>query len=590
MRKYLKTLILLPILFVSVGCSKSDKISFRCDDFTFDTYYNDSYFYLDNHEVHQEIALASHAMALATFNGNKDYALRSNYLRDLWQKEKFEHIWMSDSFYKKPETDSIGFGIASKKIEDFTLLAIAVRGGNYDAEWTSNLTLGPDGNAQGFDEASDHVIEGLTSFIANYEVTGRIKIWISGYSRAAITSNMTAGKILYRMSQSDLIDKNVSYTSDDIYAYCFEPPMGVMLPLEEVRGDLYHGIHNFLNYNDFVPLVAPYEWGFTRYGTDHYYPDRLNDIYFDDKEREKIITLYHFSYGAQNFADYTVDNWKFFDVGETRAKPNNLPRESINPSQGRFSRALIHELALTGIESRESYYAFVQDGMREIMAAVMGANDKIEKIDLKNLVKIVFEYDFIKSLIMEIEEGQTSQFAMDAQMLFLQMFGANEENFDEVQQLYTDNFVFLNLFAKAFAIRKDVMTQLLFRDNAMGIAIGHMPEVSYSFLSACDTRFLGKDACKMNDGTYQILHIQEPTSFTLVEKNLKREVFSYKEGIMKSGYLSAEKFADGSIDIYLPKNGSYEYVCDSLGLRLGSVDPVMGESDTNIILPMQGEF
>ena len=590
MRKYLKTLILLPILFVSVGCSKSDKISFRCDDFTFDTYYNDSYFYLDNHEVHQEIALASHAMALATFNGNKDYALRSNYLRDLWQKEKFEHIWMSDSFYKKPETDSIGFGIASKKIEDFTLLAIAVRGGNYDAEWTSNLTLGPDGNAQGFDEASDHVIEGLTSFIANYEVTGRIKIWISGYSRAAITSNMTAGKILYRMSQSDLIDKNVIYTSDDIYAYCFEPPMGVMLPLQEVRGDLYHGIHNFLNYNDFVPLVAPYEWGFTRYGTDHYYPDRLNDIYFDDKEREKIITLYHFSYGAQNFADYTVDSWKFFDVGEARAKPDNLPRESINPSQGRFSRALIHELALTGIESRDSYYSFVQEGMREIMAAVMGANDKIEKIDLKNLVKIVFEYDFIKSLIMEIEEDQTSQFAMDAQMLFLQMFGANEENFDEVQQLYTDNFVFLNLFAKAFAIRKDIMTQLLFRDNAMGIAIGHMPEVSYSFLSACDTRFLGKDACKMNDGTYQILHIQEPTSFTLVEKNLKREVFSYKEEIMKSGYLSAEKFADGSIDIYLPKNGSYEYVCDSLGLRLGSVDPVMGESDTNIVLPMQGEF
>ena len=82
MRKYLKTLILLPILFVSVGCSKSDKISFQCDDFKFDTYYNDSYFYLDNHEVHQEIALASHAMALATFNGNKDYALRSNYLRE----------------------------------------------------------------------------------------------------------------------------------------------------------------------------------------------------------------------------------------------------------------------------------------------------------------------------------------------------------------------------------------------------------------------------------------------------------------------------------------------------------------------------
>ena len=588
MRTRFKTLLLLPILFVSVGCSKSDKISFQCDDFTFDTYFNDSYFYLDNHEVHQEIALASHAMALATFNGNKDYSLRSNYLRDLWQKEKFEHIWMSDSFYKKPETDSIGFGIASKKIEDFTLIAIAVRGGNYDAEWTSNLTLGPSGNAQGFDEASDHVIEGLTTFVTNYEISGRIKIWISGYSRAAITSNMTAGKILYRMSQSDLINKNVNYTSDDIYAYCFEPPMGVMLPLETVRGDLYHGIHNFLNYNDFVPLVAPYEWGFTRYGTDHYYPDRLNDIYFDESEREKIITLYHFTYGAEKFAHYSVDEWKFFDVGEARATPNNLPRESVNPSQGRFSRSLIRELALTGIESRESYNAFVELGMREVMTAVMVANDKIEKIDLKNLVKIIFEYDFIKSLIMELEEDQTSQFAMDVQMLILQIFGANEDNFDEVQKLYTDNFMFFSMFAKAFAIRKDIMTQLLYRDNAMGIAIGHMPEVSYSFLSACDTRFLGKDACKLNDGSYYILHVDKPTSFTLIEKNIKKSVFSYKNGVMESKHLSAEKYADGSIDIYLPKNGEYEYLCDSLGLSLAYQDPLQDKVISNATLPMEG--
>lgn len=590
MRIKFKFLLLLPILFTSIGCSKSDKISFKCDSFTFDTYYNDSYFLLDNRNVHEEIALASHAMALATFNGNSDYSKRSQYIRKLWTDEKFENIWFNQSFYEKPGTDSIGFGVASKKIEDFTLIAVAVRGGNYDGEWVSNLTLGPEGNAKGFDEASDHVIEGITSFIDSYQIEGHIKFWISGYSRAAITSNMTAGKLLNKLNLGERISKKVVYNSDDFYAYCFEPPMGVTTTLGQARSDLYHGIHNFLNYNDFVPLVAPYEWGFVRYGTDHYYPDRLNDIYFDETEREKIISLYHFSYGAQNFAKYSVDDWKFFDVGEKRAAEHNLPRESVNPSQGRAVHALISELATTGIGSRENYVNFAEFGLREIMTAVMGLNPEIDKISLSNIVQIIFEYDFIKTLITELEEDQATQFAIDTEMLFLQIFGANDENFDTIEQLYEDNFFLLSMFAAAFRIRKDIMTQLLYRDNAMGIAIGHMPEVSYSFLSACDSRFEGKKACKLNDGSYQILHIDKPTSFTLFEKNLKKEVFSYKDGVMKSSHLAAEKFADGSIDIYLPKNGSYEYICDSLGLSLGYQDPLLGESLAIAELPQQGEF
>ena len=594
MRIKFKIVLLIPFLFSSAGCSKADKISFQSNDFTFDTYYNDSYFLLDNREVHEEIALASHAMALATFNADEDYFTRSRYLRDLWEKEHFETIWMNQSFYEKPTTDSIGYGIASKHInledQKFTLLAIAVRGGNYDGEWASNVTLGQSGDAQGFSEASDMVVKGIQEFIVNHNVEGNIKIWISGYSRAAITSNMTAGKILNKLSVNELISSNVTYTSDDIYAYCFEPPMGVQTSLEQARNDLYHGIHNFLNYNDFVPLVAPNEWGFTRYGVDHYYPDRLNDIYFDATEREKIISLYHFTYGAQNFAEYTVDNWKFFDVGEEVAKPFNLPRESVHPSQGRFSRTFIKELALNGIEDRETYYNFVQDGLRELMAAIMGANPNIDKIELGNIVQIIFEYNFIKALIMELNENQSSQFAMDVEMLFLQIFGANQQNFELIEDLYGKNFFFFGMFCEAFEIRKDILTQLLYRDNAMGIAIGHMPEVSYSFLSACDSRFMGDKKCTLNDGTYNVLHIDKPTSFSLFEKNLKKEVFSYKDEVMSSNYLSAEKFADGSIDVYLPKNGAYEYICQSDGISISNVDPVQGEVDSTTILPLTGEF
>lgn len=591
MRLIFKIGILLPLLVTNVSCSSSKKISFQCDNFTFDTYYNDSYFNSNNRELNEGIALASHAMALATFNGDEDYTARSKYLNNLWQKEGFSNIWMSDSFYTKPETDSIGFGISSKHITDFTVIAIAVRGGNYDGEWASNFTIGETGDAQGFNEASDKVVEEISNYITKFNIEGHIKIWISGYSRAAITSNMTAGKILKKLSVGEYLSNKVTYTSDDFYAYCFEPPMGVQISLDSARSDLFHGIHNFLNYNDFVPLVAPFEWGFTRYGTDHYYPDRINDIYFDATEREKIISLYHFTYGAQDFANYSVDNWKFFDVGEKKAAEHNLPRESINPSQGRFSRTLIHEVAINGFMDRGTYAHSIQNGLRDLLATTYGLNEDIGKIDLSSLVDIIFEYDFIKTLILELEEERSADFAMDVQMLFLQIFGANEENFDAVNELYYANFALFFLLPQAFNIRKDILAQLLYRDNAMGIAVGHMPEVSYSFLCACTHQFMGNKACKFNDGSYETLHIQSPKSFSLFEKGLKKTVFSYKDGIMSSDCVSAEKFADGSINIYLPKNGKYEYIADSLGVYLGHNDPLEGEIPTNSVLsPTAGEF
>lgn len=582
MRIKFKFLFALPLLLSVTSCSSSDKISFQCSDYTFETYYNDKYFMGDNSVVSEEVALASHAMALATFNGNPDYTKRSFYLRDLWKKEGFETIWFNDSFYEKPGTDTIGFGIASKTVQilggTYSLIAIAVRGGNYDGEWTSNLTIGDSGDAKGFSEARDQVITGLVNFINNYKIEGNIKIWISGYSRAAITSNMVAGKILTDMKDGTYLTDKVSYRKQDIYAYCFEPPMGAYVPIEEARSDLYQGIHNFLNYNDFVPLVAPNEWGFVRFGTDHYYPDRLTDINFDETEREKMISLYHFTYGADKFPKYTVDDWKFFNAGDELSKEHNLPIESVNPSQGRFSRALIHEVAMEGIGSRYVYYFAIEAGLRELMKTVMGYNDEIGEIDFSNLINVIFQYDFIVNLLNELKEGRSADFAEDIQPLFLQIFGANEKNIDVLTDLYLKNIILFSSLANSFIDRPDVANQLLFRDNAMGIAIGHMPELSYAFLSACDSRIMGKKACKLNDGSYDTLHIESPVNFIIYEKTIKKEVFNYKDGVMNSSHLSAEKYADGSINIYLPKNGEYEYIGDIKESNRYNVDPLLGSA------------
>ena len=594
MRLKFKIFILLPLLITSTGCSTTDKLSFQSDSHTYDTFYNDSYFLLDNKNVHEEIALASHAMALATFNKNEDFSKRSEYIHNLFLAERFENIHFSDSYFIQPQIDSIAYGIASKYINindsNFTLLAVAVRGGDYEAEWASNVSIGETGNAQGFDQASDKVVQGIKDYISSYMIHGHIKIWIAGYSRGAITTNMTAGKLLESTVNGSYNDENIYFTTDDVYAYCFEPPMGVDKPLSEARSDLYHGIHNFLNYNDMVPLVAPIEWGFVRYGTDHYYSDRLNDIYFDETEREKIISLYHFTYGAQDFADYSVDKWKFFDVGASKATEYNLPREAINPSLGRCLHTFVHELATNAFEDRITYSALVQQGLADIFATINGLNEKIDKISASNIVDLIFEYAFVRTLFLELMESQSAEFAFDVQMLFLQIFGANEENFEAVKELYQENFYLFFLLPQAFLYRKDIAAQILYRDNALGLIIAHMPEVSYSFLCATDSRFLGENKCKFNDGTYKVIHVQNPTSFTIFEKNLNKNIFTYKDGVMQSDHLCAEKLADGTLNIFLPNNGSYDYDGEFESIRLGHVDPLLGETVTTTLTQSNGQI
>lgn len=577
-----------------LSCSKQDEVTFQESKYTFSTFYNDRYFDSNNEEVSMDIALASHAMALATFNGDPDYTKRSYFLRDLWNKENFKDIRMNGSFYERPGTDTIGFGLANKKISlyggSYTLIAIAVRGGFYEGEWTSNLTIGEENNAKGFDDASSMVIEGLQKYIADYRLSGHLKFWISGFSRAAITSNMTAGKILNMYKDGIYLSDGVNYTEDDVYAYCFEPPMGVDATLEEAASSLYKGIHNFLNYNDVVPLVAPYQWGFVRYGKDHYYPDRLTDIYFDSSEREKLITYYHFTYGADSFTKYTVDEWKFFNVGENVAKENNLAIDSIHPSLGRFLHALVESLAINGIGNRSNYSPVIESGIRKLLEAVMGYSNEIEGINLGSLVNIIFEYAFIRTLLNNLLEGNAAQFAIDIEPLFLQIFGANEDNIEAVKYLYADNFGFFIALGNCLKGRQDLATQLLYRDNAMGLIIGHIPELSYAFLSCCNPRILGDRACKFSDGSYQTFHIDNPGNVTIYEKNLGKNVFLYADGVMQSDCLSAERYADGSIDVYLPYNGDYQYECSSGSISLYDVHPLKGDSVISENMPLSGEI
>lgn len=86
--------------------------------------------------------------------------------------------------------DSIGVGIGSKVIDGKTVLAVAINGVHYTAQFGGNFKVGEEGTHEGFQLAANKVVSFIREYIAMKSITGDVKILLTGYSRGAATSNI----------------------------------------------------------------------------------------------------------------------------------------------------------------------------------------------------------------------------------------------------------------------------------------------------------------------------------------------------------------------------------------------------------------
>lgn len=202
-------------------------------------------------------------LAFAAFS-SKDSQYSDNYATgnrnfvSMAEQCGFENIQSNKWMFQPAETDSIGINCASKTIRDnggsYTLIAVGVRGNNYHAEWGGNARLDATGEHKGFALGRDQALDYLRSYIADTGISGRVKIWIAGYSRGAAVSNMVGGALDNGYS----LGEGVSLSPHDLYCYCYETPMGTTK--NQVQGRLYDNIQNLVNANDLVTYVAFDNW------------------------------------------------------------------------------------------------------------------------------------------------------------------------------------------------------------------------------------------------------------------------------------------------------------------------------------------
>ena len=266
-------------------------------DYTGNYYFEDDYFATSAKKYNPSLATMSLCLAMATF-ASSEHSRAQQFVnsKDLLLACGFEDIVPNDNFTETPNVDTMGVIIGRKDIltadGEFTLLALATRGAGYGNEWAGNFNVGLTGNHQGFTLAKNEALSHLNWYVDQFGSTfkGTVKIWLTGYSRAAATVNLLAGEI----SHDRKIGTNgqVSLTTDGIYAYCFETPRGLnTLVVPSATAMSYTNIHNIVNPNDFVPKVAMSEWRFTRYGvTEDVIPSMKTDAHYNNKAAKMMAS------------------------------------------------------------------------------------------------------------------------------------------------------------------------------------------------------------------------------------------------------------------------------------------------------------
>lgn len=283
--------------------------------------YTDDFFNWPSSMYDNDLAVASMYTSMAAFPAvMEQYENSTDNIERLLTDFGMRDIVPNDDFNRKPGQYTIGFIVGMKEItsdgKTSTLLTVAIRGNSYGNEWASNFLFGDGkdsfGHHKGFYDSAVKVLEFIRTYISERSVTGDIKLWFSGYSRAAAVANIAAGILDTSIAKGEsFFGEDVNLTKHDLYAYTFATPAGVFYDgtdgYPDPRSSDYNNIKSMILYGDQIPKLLLEDMGFHRYGQDICISDK-DGFGYDAKKRD-VVAMYN-SYGyLQDLDDYFLDDY-----------------------------------------------------------------------------------------------------------------------------------------------------------------------------------------------------------------------------------------------------------------------------------------
>ena len=592
---YIKKIVIIPILFAVCACSNDGKnyYTFRHQqghsDYNDYFYYEDSIFDQDSTTFNIPLATASISFAMASFASMsiEKYENKSDNAKDFFAKIGFTDFAINDWYKKKPEADSIGLVAAQKKIGDYTVVAIGLRGANYTSEWASNITIGnrEDGYHEGFVTAANNYIAFANDYFQTKNITGNVKIWTAGYSRAGAVCNLASGILCDQLNQGQKpFGDSVNLTRNHFYSYCFEASQGAPSTRDVndniiVRSEKFNNIFNLLNVNDPVPMVAMKELGFTRYGIDLYYPDPLTLLDYQSHFKNMNF-LYERVDNHSVLGDYRIFDFKY---------KGNAVTHSM--SQGLFLNEFFDDLVNQGMSHMgtipedqilDRYAEDVQTGLRNIFKVIYESSyfkGSLMDIGISMVsdLGIINEVDY---LISDLTIEGPSAFIKDIKPIIAR--GLNKLAMDINVKQTVDNIgafaeiLGFTLFPSLLNGKSYQIMNFVNVDNVKSLASGHYPELAAAHIRAMDKQYVSHpftDISKMT-GQYYCLVVEDINN-PIVIKHGNDVIVNINNGNEIDNRISYIKRKTG-YEIYLPYFEKYEVnISKDVTYTISEWDPIV---------------
>ncbi|MDR0231957.1 MAG: hypothetical protein LBI82_07545 [Dysgonamonadaceae bacterium] len=274
----------------------------KVDDYETDFVFSTKYFNNSASEYNHDLAIMSLQLAMAAFGlhsetyGNN----KANNVKKLLSDMDLKNI-EPKGYNTPPEENTIAVTFARKSIEnDYELLVIAVRGGEYKKEWGGNFNVGNGDVHKGFEIAKEKIINDyFDEYIRTHinEFSGKkVKLWITGYSRGAAVANLLAVDFVDEANFDNSYDIHLStgqilsfsLERKDIYAYCFATPNNSKKA--KPNDDNYNNIISVISPFDPVPRFPFQSWNFYKYGTCKFLPNPNSTTYDYKALEQKMLT------------------------------------------------------------------------------------------------------------------------------------------------------------------------------------------------------------------------------------------------------------------------------------------------------------
>ncbi len=526
--------------------------------------YDDSYFEEFSDEYNHNLARLSIRLAMSAFgkqyvsNGKIQYDRQYENVEDFMSKMKFTNISHNANYEKQPTENSIGIAVGMKKISypyrgDFVLLAAAIRGGCYESEWAGNFNVGSGNIHAGFNEAANQVVEFIENYITENNINEDIKLWITGYSRAAATANIAAQKI---------IDNELVY-SGDLFAYCFETPSGVINPDNEW---LYNNIFNIVNQHDLVPMVAPNKWGYGRYGVTKYLPSALLDKNYSKKRGDMYWRYGELTKAIDSAAQravenvtrktdkkgniipvlkyaadyYKIDDFKMRELDWSFGEGLHIQHASYDWPQGVFLEQTIEKLAVK-LKSPQYYSAEIQPAVTYLIKNTLG-NGNLDE----------FFY------CLKANALATSPWLVSPGFTKTEIKSIVKKSFKDINISVSDSALdsVASLLVQLFA--DDSIFTII--DNIERIAQGHYPELCMVWLDA-----IGKN--DFSPTRLRTLFLNCPVDIEVYDSNdtLVAAIYSDVPQTVENSSIVSLVDENGQKIIYLPEDEEYSIKTTATG-------------------------